>query len=394
MANKRGLKPALVITYTDPIEDFKGYLVIDSTAHRIAAGGFRVQKGLTVETLSRLARAMTYKQRIAGMAVDGAKSGIDYDPALPGKKDAIKRFLMAIKPYIMTRYSMGPDLNTKMDEIDGIAKSIGVPAVKYAVRKAQEFSEKEFFYRYEDVMQQEVDGMTLARRRSGHGVAMACLATLKYLGIPFEEATVAIQGFGSLGCATALSLHKAGVKIIAIADVEKCILTPKGKCFKIERLIENSSGTLLPMSGFSKCWNLVDRGEVFKQKCDVIIPAAIENAISPELAKTVDAKAVVIGANLAISRDSEHIFYKRGIPVIPDFVAGGGGSISMDGLFGHKTPVVAQNVLDHIKKRMGELVGEILERSSRESVTPRGIALTMIAEAKDKGDVIPYGHNA
>jgi len=387
------LKPELVVKYTDPIEGFNGYLVIDSTSHRIAAGGFRVQKGLTQETLSRLARAMTYKQRICGMAVDGAKSGIDYDPASPGKHEAIKRFLLAIKPYIMTRYSMGPDLNTKMDEITSIAQSIGVPAVKYAVCKAQELTEEDFFYRYVDVLKEEIDGMSLARRRSGHGVAMACLATLKHMGIPYGEAKVAIQGFGSLGCATALSLHKAGVRIVAIADVEKCLVTPNGKCFKIERLIEGSSGTLLPKEGFSKCWKFAPRDEIFKQECDVVIPAAIENAISPEVAKVLPVKAVVIGANLAISRDVEHILYKRGIAAIPDFVAGAGGSISMDGLFGYKGRVTASDVLEHIKKRAYDLVGEILTRSEKEMTTPRAIALKMLADAEDMGDVLPYGHN-
>ncbi len=383
----------LIVTYTDPLEGFKGYLVIDSTAHRLAAGGFRVQKGLTLNTLQRLARAMTYKQRIGNIAVDGAKSGIDYDPASPGKREAIKRFIRAIKPFVMTRYSMGPDLNTKMGELNEITRELDIPAIKYAICHAQDMPEEEFFHRYNDVLQEKIDGMTLARRRAGHGVAMSCLATLRHMNIPISQAKVAIQGFGSLGCATALSLHKAGVNIVGIADVESCIVTPKGKCFKIERLIENSQGTLLPKSGFSNCWELANRDKIFDLECDVFIPAAIENAVTPEIAKKIPTKAIVIGANLAVNRDAEHILYKRGIHVIPDFVSGAGGSISMDGLYGHKGPVHAQDVLDHIEKRMDSIVSEILTRSECESVTPRGVALTMVAASPEYKDVVPYGHN-
>ncbi|MCI5146252.1 MAG: Glu/Leu/Phe/Val dehydrogenase, partial [Candidatus Electrothrix sp. AR3] len=86
----------LIIEYTDPLEGFKGWLVIDSMTHNMAAGGLRVQQGLTCECVQRLAATMTLKMRIAGIRADGAKSGIDYDPASPGKQEALYRFIRAI----------------------------------------------------------------------------------------------------------------------------------------------------------------------------------------------------------------------------------------------------------------------------------------------------------
>jgi hypothetical protein len=103
--------PALVVEYTDPMEGFQGWLVIDALDHNLCAGGMRVQPGLTRDRLAGMARNMTRKMRICGLRVDGAKSGIDYDPASPGKPAAISRFMAAIRPYIASRYSMGPDLN-------------------------------------------------------------------------------------------------------------------------------------------------------------------------------------------------------------------------------------------------------------------------------------------
>ena len=104
-------KPELTVEYTDPLEGFKGWLVIDSLTHRMAAGGMRVQRGLSREVVEDLAATMTLKMRIAGIRADGAKCGIDYDPASPRKEEAMLRFIRAIRPYLLERYSMGPDLN-------------------------------------------------------------------------------------------------------------------------------------------------------------------------------------------------------------------------------------------------------------------------------------------
>ncbi|MCK4839262.1 MAG: hypothetical protein KAS94_10705, partial [Desulfobulbaceae bacterium] len=129
--------PEIVLEYTDPLEGYKGWLVIDRTAHRICAGGMRVQIGLSREHLTEMARNMTRKMRIADLRVDGAKCGIDYDPASPGKLAAVGRFLQAISPYIKTIYSMGPDLNIDMAELEATAALHAIPSVKMAIASAQ-----------------------------------------------------------------------------------------------------------------------------------------------------------------------------------------------------------------------------------------------------------------
>ena len=130
-------KPELIVEYTDPIEGFRGWLVIDALSHKICAGGLRVQEGLTLDCVADLSRNMTLKMRIAGIRADGAKCGIDYDPHSPGKSGALQRFIRSIRPYILERYSMGPDLNVKLNEIDDIAGKLGIPSVKIAIAKAQ-----------------------------------------------------------------------------------------------------------------------------------------------------------------------------------------------------------------------------------------------------------------
>ncbi|MCI5224259.1 MAG: hypothetical protein D3924_16700, partial [Candidatus Electrothrix sp. AR4] len=147
MTTNKTEESELIVEYTDPIEGFKGWLVIDSMTHRLAAGGLRVQRGLTCECVQRLAATMTLKMRIAGIRADGAKSGIDYDPASPGKHEALFRFIRAIKPYLQQRYSMGPDLNTTMPELDAVCRRLGISSIKTAVARNQYLDDTAFAQR-------------------------------------------------------------------------------------------------------------------------------------------------------------------------------------------------------------------------------------------------------
>lgn len=377
----------LLITYTDPEEGFKGYLAIDSLTHRIAAGGFRVQKGLTARHVTRLARNMTLKQRITGLRVDGAKSGIDYDPASPGKEEAIRRFLRAIRPYILERYSMGPDLNVKLKELDSITKGLSIPSVKMAIASAQGIEMPEFLRRYR-LLNEGIDGMTLGQVRAGYGVAAAVLVVLKSIGIPPNEARITIQGFGSVGSSTALSLHRSGVSIVAISDEEKCLLCQTG--LDIDSLLSQRQKEMLPTHA-SVFWKEVPQDEIYHVQADVIVSAAIENAIDERQATSLPVKAVVTGANLGVSVEAEKVLYQRSILVVPDFVAGCGGSLSMDGLFGPKEIPTPMDVLNHIENRIRQIVQQIIRLSKVEEKIPREVALAICAEATEYPDALPYG---
>ena len=102
-------------------------------------------------------------------------------------------------------------------------------------------------------------------------------------------------------------------------------------------------------------------------------------------------KAVVEGANLPVSMEAEKILFDRNILVVPDFVAGAGGSVSMDGLFGPKIPPTPQNVLDHLKRRMDTLVDAVNQKSRAEKKTPREVALDICSQTPDNLDLPPYG---
>ncbi len=381
-------KPELIVEYTDPLEGFKGWLVIDAFSHRLCAGGLRVQRGLTRDCVANLARNMTLKMRIANIRADGAKSGIDYDPHSPGKRGALYRFMRSIRPYILERYSVGPDLNAKLEELNDIARELGIPSVKIAIAKPQGFDLSHFLKRYE-ILANPADYFTLSKSRSGFGLASACLAVLEFLKIPYREAMVAIQGFGGLGSSAAYSLHKSGVNIIGLADEEKCLISTDGHRLDIKSLTEGCNGGLIPrLQGKGQ---YLGRSHIYNVKCDVLIPAAIENAIVADNARAISVKAVVPGANLAITEEAEGLLHDRGIITIPDFIAGCGGSLSMDGLFGPRSHPSVQDILDHVGKRMHTIVKEVLERSGKDGITPREAALNLCSEAPVHQEAKPYG---
>jgi glutamate dehydrogenase/leucine dehydrogenase len=385
-------KPELIVEYLDPLEGFKGWAVIHANSHKLCAGGVRVQKGLTLDCVRDLARNMTIKMLIAGIRADGAKCGIDYDPHSPGKKEAMYRFIRAIRPYVLERYSLGPDLNTTMCELDDIAERLSIPSVKMAIANAQGYDLPSFLKRYR-ILKQPFGHATVGRVRAGYGLAAACQGVLEFLNIPPQEATVAIQGFGGLGSAAAYTLHEAGIKIIALSDEGKSLISTNNESLDIKAMLPTTTncGTgLIPSTGINGRYG--DPSQIYGVKCDVFIPAAIENAITAENAGTIPInKAVVPGANLAVTPEAEKMLNDRGIIVIPDFVAGCGGSLSMDGLFGPEIEPSAQEVLNHVNKRMRTIVKKVIKRSQQDGVTTREAALRLCSEAPIYPEASPYG---
>lgn len=381
--------PAIIVEYTDALEGFKGWLVIDALQHRLAAGGMRVQQTLTREHVIRMARNMTLKMKIAGLRVDGAKSGIAYDPDSPGKKAAMTRFMKAIRPYVMTCYSMGPDLNVQMAELEDCGRQAGLASVKMAIANAQGWDLPYFLERY-NILEQRVDGWPLGKLRAGYGVAMAAIAVASMLDIPINETTVAIQGFGSVAKAAARTLYLAGAKIIAVADEEKCYISKNRTGLPMDQLLE-ANGALLPDRVQGNDILTTERDSIFDVPCTILLPAATEHAITEGNWHRLKVRAVAPGANLAVTQPAAGLLHANGILVLPDFVAGCGGSLSMNGLFGPKNHPSPEEVLAHIKESMTRLVHKVLHKGIRDHLSPLQAALQCCQEEADSPDSKPYG---
>ena len=375
-----------VVTYEDPLEGFRGYVVYDRDDCRIAAGGCRVQRGLTAETLQMLAGRMTLKQRTLGLNVDGAKCGIDYDAASPTKEAALRRFLAFLRDELATRLSMGCDMGTQWNQLERLAAAEGIPSVKYAIKTAQELSAEEFTTRL-GRLDEPVGPLTLGQRRAGHALAAAALTAADHLGVPRRGLRCALQGFGNLGRAAACTLVEGGARLVAVADEFGCVTSDHG--LDVSRMLSQPQSA--PVTEMAVEGRRLDRDAVLTADADVLVLAAGENAIALELVPDVRAAAVAVGANHGLGAAVEQALLDRGVVVVPDFVAGIGGPASMEALFGPVETPTPQQTLDSVSTIMRELVTDVLAGAATRGVPPRTVAEDIAANALVSRDSRPYG---
>jgi glutamate dehydrogenase (NAD(P)+) len=371
-------------TFEHPATGAHGWLAYDGETRPLAVGGCRVQRGLTAGMLESLAERMTLKERVLGLNVDGAKCGLDYDAAAPGKAAALRGFLAFLREDLETRLSLGCDMGTQWHELERLAVLEGIPSIKYAIRTAQGLSDEDFFHRI-GLLDERVGTLTLAERRAGHALACAAVAAARATAGAAEGARCALQGFGNLGRGAAQSLAEHGVVLVAVADEHGCAVDPGG--LDVERLLAAPYGT--PVAPGS---STLRREALVELPCDLLVLAATEDAIPLEQAPRVQAPAVVVGANCGLAEEVEEALCTRGILVVPDFVGGIGGSASMEALFGSvRPPASAAVVLDRTAHLMRELVDDLVETARREDASIRSVALELAASRAGTNGERPYG---
>ncbi len=374
-----------LLVYEDREEDFHGYLAYAGRAAPLAAGGFRVQKGLRGETIVALAEAMALKERVLALNVDGAKCGIDYDPASPGKHAAMRRFLRFLAPHLRRRLSLGPDMGTAFDELEVLARREAISSVKGAVARAQGLPEVEVLRRLK-LLDERVGSLTLGRRRAGHALAQATLVALRHAGAP-RRPSCALQGFGTLGRAAALSLHEAGVRITAIADEHGSVLDDGG--LDVPWMLTLPGGC--PVASEPHGAAVAARTAPMEVGVDAVVLAACENAMDAREAARLPAAAVVVGANRGLSEAIEALLHERGILVVPDFVGGSGGSAAMDALFAPASAPSARSVLDRTAEVLDVLTERVLARARESGTSPRQAASELAGACELPSDAKPYG---
>jgi adenylosuccinate lyase len=375
-----------VLLYVDPGTGCRGFLVYDRLDHRLAAGGCRMQAGLTVETLTTLAARMTLKQRVLGLHVDGAKCGLDLDPRTEGSEGVLARFLDFLRHELATRYSMGCDMGTRFDQLEGIARGVGIDSVKSAVRVAQELSIDEFSRRM-SVLDCRVGSRTVGQRRAGHALAHAALTAVRAAGYRSTGLRVGIQGFGTLGRGAAESLSESGALVTAVADRHGCVVDPHGLDVAAMLRTEPSRAVV----------DMLDhpvrraRTVLCELPLDVLLLAAGEDAITLEQAQALPVPIVAVGANCGLRPEAEQVLHHRGVTVLPDFVGGCGGSASMEALFGPDDTPSPQHVMDRIEIIVTEMVTDVLAAARTRNLPAGQVALDMTAAAAVLPDQRPYG---
>lgn len=357
--------PILQIQYTDPYEGVNGYLAIDTLVNGAAAGGLRVCKGTSPAEVAALARNMTLKQSAVGIKVGGAKGGIDMDPTSPAVNDVLKRFFATLKPVIENRWSVGPDMNTNMADLERLAGEVGIPSLKIAVGRSRNLTDDEFLRRYA-LFNSDIKHGTVNQFRPSTAAAAAIKVLLKVLNRPGSEGHVAIQGAGTMGGGTAQFLWDAGVRIVAWADDEKCLVDESG--LDVPTLLANRSNGRLP----SEARNVTNSEDILSYPCDVLVIAAVSGAVGLADVPKLKCKSMAVLANMGISYEAERALHEKNILVVPDLLASAGGSLSVEALY-ESNPKDGQAIIDHVAKRAKDLTEEMIKISLETGELPREV---------------------
>lgn len=292
---------------------FTGYRVQHSIARGPGKGGVRYHPGVNLDEVKSLAAWMTWKCAVMGIPFGGAKGGITCDP----KKMSQNELERLTRRYMADLIDvLGPEKDIPAPDVNTDEQTMAWMMDTYCMNTRQ--------YSSSVVTGKPVvlGGSRGRHAATGNGVGMSVREAAKVLGMDLKKCTVAIQGFGNVGSFTALSLVGMGCKIIAISDVNGGLKNKKG--IDIPALIEYSKNNQRSIVGFPGA-DEIDASKILKYKCDILIPAALENVITAKNAGSIKAKIVGEGANGPTTPDADKILYQNGVTVIPDILCNAGG---------------------------------------------------------------------
>lgn len=310
---------ALVVSIPTRMDDgsvkvFTGYRVQHSDTLGPFKGGVRYHPDVNLGEISALAMWMTWKCSLVGLPLGGAKGGITCDPRELSRDEIqgmTRRYTAEILDFIGPEVDIpAPDMGTNEQVMAWIMdtysqhKGHAVPGV---------------------VTGKPVSiGGTLGRRdATGRGVVYTIVEAAKHLGLDLQRCSAVIQGFGNVGSVTARDLANLGVKIVAVSDRAGGIWNDKGLPIN-DLILYNERNRRL--EGFPEA-EKISGGDLFKLKCDILIPAAGEMQITADNAGSLTCRLVAEGANGPTTLEADEILRERGIFVIPDILANAGGVI-------------------------------------------------------------------
>ena len=372
----------LRLTWTDPETGRHGFLVIDRLVRGLAGGGMRVRAGCGLEEVSRLAATMSLKNGALGIAAGGAKCGVDCDPRDPEALPLLTRFVRAMHPLWDSYVATGEDLGVQQSTLNAIFTGLGLGSSMRAALKASE-DYGAAVERMRVALSATHDGMPLVDLVGGYGVAVAAAAALERLGLDVRGARAVVQGFGSMGGSAARYLARRGAAVIGVADVRGLVVNRDG--LDVERLLASrDEWGVIDRSALAGDDRELPRDEWVALECDVLVPAAVADAIDPANCERVRARLVVEAANLPTAAAADARLVSRGVPVVPDFVA----NAATNGwawwvALGEVGPSPA-DAFARIEEAISGTVRETLDRAEAEGAAPRDAARRIARDRLDR----------
>ena len=293
------------------VEMYDGYRVQYSTTRGPSKGGVRYHPDVDLDETIALAMLMTWKCALTHLPYGGAKGGIAVDPgtlSLRENERLTRRYTSEILPII------GPERDIPAPDVGTDERNMAWMMDTYSVNAG--FSVPGVVTGKPIVL-----GGSLGRTSAtGDGVGIATREALRVKGIPIEGARVAIQGFGKVGYWAARSVEEMGMKVVAVSDVHGGVTGFPSISALWEHFLAHNN---LDLPGTDRLTN----EELLHLDVDVLIPAALADALTEATASAVKAKIVVEGANGPTTPSGDAILHDKGVLVVPDILANSGGVI-------------------------------------------------------------------
>jgi glutamate dehydrogenase/leucine dehydrogenase len=276
-------------------------------------GGVRYHPQVSREEVTALSGWMVYKCAAVDIPYGGGKGGIKLDPAdySASELERITRsFATELRPLIgEDRDIPAPDVNTGQREMNWIKDTYETlenttePGV--VTGKALESGGSE--------------GRVEA---TGRSVMIVAREAFDYLDRDLSDATVAIQGYGNAGSVAARLIDEQGGTVVAVSDSSGAVYDSDGLDTEAARDHKVETGSLTGFSGASEEFS---NRELLTMDVDLLVPAALENAIDGDIARDLQADVVVEAANGPLTPEADDVLADSDIHVFPDILANAGG---------------------------------------------------------------------
>jgi glutamate dehydrogenase/leucine dehydrogenase len=338
-------RPEVVFEWSDPKTEARGWVVINSLRNGAAGGGTRMRKGLTKEEVVSLAKVMEIKFSVSGPPIGGAKSGIDFDPNDPRRREVLERWFKAVFPLLKNYYGTGGDLNVdEIKDVVPITEDLGLWHPQEGVVRGHLNSEKgekiqrigQLRYGCEKIIEDPAYApvgngtkYAIADMVTGYGVAESVQQFYKmFKKSDLKDKRVIIQGWGNVASAAAFYLCKMGALIVGIIDKDGGIISKNGfNVQEVEDLFHQKAGNKLVADNMMSFEEINEK--IWDVPADIFIPGAASKIVTrDQVDRMIDAGVELISCGANVPFVDDEVFFgptaeytDQRISVIPDFIA-------------------------------------------------------------------------
>lgn len=343
LAKYENKRPEVVFEWKDPFTEAEGWVVINSLRGGAAGGGTRMRLGLDKREVESLAKTMEIKFTVSGPQIGGAKSGINFDPRDPRKREVLERWYAAVAPLLKNYYGTGGDLNVdEIHEVIPITEECGVwhpqegvfnghfhPTEAQKVKRIGNLRQGVVKVLEDSVYSPDVNlKYKVADMITGYGVAESVRHYCDLWGGGVKGKKVIVQGWGNVGAAAAYYMTQLGAKVVGIIDRVGGIIRPEGIPFdEIRSLFINRAGNTIAANELMSFEEV--NAKIWDVQADVFLPCAASRLVTDDqVERMIKAGVQVISCGANVPFADAQIFYgpiaekvDSQISLIPDFIA-------------------------------------------------------------------------